>query len=118
MKYITVLDNKVISTRTDSLNRILAGEVVDNGTYGNIGDVLINEVWQKDPSEIAEQEKQQRILQLKENITNKNYLSEVVTNEQAELKTLLEINEYVSVANQIQLAIDAYTLELIEGGVI
>jgi len=69
-------------------------------------------------ADIAEQEKRQRIYTLKEIITNKNFLGEVVTTEQTELKTLLEVSEYITVESQIQSAIDDYTLSLIEGGVI
>jgi hypothetical protein len=39
--------------------------------------------------EIAEQAKQQRIAELKEIITNKNYLGDDVTEERAELRELL-----------------------------
>jgi len=116
MKFLTIKDNKIIGTR--EATEIVNGEVIDDGTYGNVGEVLINGVWQKDPQEIAEQEKQERIYTLKEIITDKNLLSEVVTTEQAELKTLLEIAEYVPVESQIQSAIDNYTLSLIEGGLL
>ena len=116
MKFITIKDNKIVGTR--EAKEIVEGEVVDDGTYGNLGEILIDGVWQKDPLEIAEQEKRQRISQLKEVITNKNYLSEVVTTEQAELKILLQTVEYLSVESQIQSAIDDYTLSLIEGGLL
>ena len=116
MKFITIKDNKIVGTR--EAKEIVTGEVVDDGTYGNLGDILLVGVWQKDPLEIVEQEKQERIYTLKEIITDKNLLGEVVTAEQAELKTLLEISEYIIVETQIQTAIDDYTLELLEGGII
>lgn len=86
-RYIVIKDNKIISERF--YTEAVEGEILDNGTYGNLGDVLINGTWQKDPSEIQLIQKRTRILELKEIIDNKNYLGDDVTAERAELRELL-----------------------------
>jgi len=86
-RYLTIQDNKIVSDRF--YNEIVDGEIEDDGTYGEVGMILLDGVWQKDPQEIAEQAKQQRISELKQIIDNKNYLGDDVTEERAELRTLL-----------------------------
>jgi hypothetical protein len=86
-RFLTIIDNKIISDR--HYTEIVDGEVEDDGTYGEVGMILLDGVWQRDPQEIAEQSKQQRIAELKEIITNKNYLGDDVAEERAELRVLL-----------------------------
>ena len=86
-RYLMVKNNKIISERY--FTKILEGEILDDGSYGNVGDTLIDGVWQKDPAELEEQAKQTRISELKELIDNKNYLGDDVTAERAELRMLL-----------------------------
>ena len=86
-RFVTVINNKIISDRY--YDKIVEGEIEDDGTYGEVGMIIINGTWQKDPQEIAEQIKQNRIAELKETITNKNYLGDDVTVERTELRALL-----------------------------
>lgn len=86
-RFLIIVNNKIISDR--SALEIVDGEIEDNGTYGEVGMILLDGVWQKDPQEIAEQIKQNRISELKEIITNKNYLGDDVTVERTELRALL-----------------------------
>jgi hypothetical protein len=87
LRFITIKNNKIISDRFAT--SIVDGEVLDDGTYGEVGQVLINGAWVDDPVEVERQLKQQRILELKELITDKKLLDMDCTLEQLELKTLL-----------------------------
>ena len=90
MKIITIKNNKIIEKKEVSSHYVMCeSDVLDDGTYGEVGQVLINGAWQKDPIVIAEQANQQRIAELKQIIDNKNYLGDDVTEERAELRTLL-----------------------------
>lgn len=88
-KFVTIVDNKIVSERYG--NEIVDGEALssDNLLAANVGDVLIDGVWQKDPNDIAEAEKQTRISALKETIANKKLLDMDCIQEQLELKQLL-----------------------------
>lgn len=86
-RFITILNNKIIAERWYS--EMVEGEIEDDGTYGKVGDVLIDGIWQRDPNEIAEQQNQLRIAQLKEIISNKKLLNMDCTAEQNELRGLL-----------------------------
>ena len=86
-RFLTIKNNRIISDRW--YDEIVDGEIEDDGTYGEVGMILLDGVWQKNPQEIAEQIKQNRIAELKEIITNKNYLGDDVTAERTELRELL-----------------------------
>lgn len=86
-RYLTIVNNKIVSDRYFA--EIVDGEIEDDGTYGEVGMILIDGVWQKDPEEIAEEQKQQHIAELKLTITNKKLLDMDCTAEQTELKELL-----------------------------
>jgi hypothetical protein len=88
-RFLTIQDNKLIAERYAL--EIVEGEIESTEEFNSVevGMILLDGTWQKDPQEIAEQAKQQRILELKEIITNKNYLGDDVTEERAELRVLL-----------------------------
>jgi len=88
-RYLTIQNYRLISERF--ANEIVDGEIESTEEFGNVkvGMILLDGVWQKDPQEIAEQIKQSRISELKEIITNKNYLGDDVTVERTELRALL-----------------------------
>ena len=88
-RFLTIVNNKIVAERY--AQEIVDGEVWEDGTTVNAkcGDMLIDGVWQRDPLEIAEEAKQKRIAELKELITNKNFLGDDVTEERNELRTLL-----------------------------
>lgn len=89
-RFLIIQNNKIIADRYDSREIIQDGEVEDDGTYGKQGEVLIDGVWKRDPKEIAEQIKQNRIAELKEIIDTKGrYLGDDVSDERAELRELL-----------------------------
>jgi hypothetical protein len=88
-RFLTIQNNKFIAERYAL--EIVEGEVEATEEFNSVevGMILLDGVWQKDPQEIAEQAKQQRIAELKEIITNKNYLGDDVAEERAELRVLL-----------------------------
>lgn len=88
-RFLTIQNNRLISER--HALEIVDGEIEATEEFGNVivGMVLINDVWQVDPQEIMEQQKQSRISELKALITNKKLLDMDCTKEQAELKLLL-----------------------------
>lgn len=86
-RFLIIENNKIIGDRW--YDEIVDGEIEDDGTYGEVGMILLDGVWQKDPQEIAEQIKQNRIAELKIEITNKKLLDMDCTAEQTELKGLL-----------------------------
>ena len=86
-RFLVIHDNKIVAERYAV--SIVEGEIQDDGTYGKFGQVLIDGVWVDDPTEIAENAKQARIIELKEIIVNKKLLDMDCTLEQIELKTLL-----------------------------
>ena len=86
-RFVVIKSNKIVSSRFAT--SIVEGEIQDDGTYGSVGQVLINGSWVDDPVEIVERDKQNRIAELKALIDNKNYLGDSVTVERAELRTLL-----------------------------
>ena len=87
--FLTIINGKITYSRQDTRDIKLEHEVEDDGTYGNVGDILIDGVWKPDPLSVAEQAKQQRITELKTLIDNKRYLGDDVTAEQTELRELL-----------------------------
>jgi hypothetical protein len=88
-RFLTIQNNRLIAERYAL--EIVEGEIESTEEFNGVevGMILLDGVWQKDPQEIAEQAKQQRIAELKEIITNKNYLGDDVTEERAELRVLL-----------------------------
>ena len=88
-RFLTIQNNKLLADRYGL--EIVEGEIEATEEFEGVevGMILLNGVWQKDPQEIAEQIKQNRIAELKEIITNKNYLGDDVTVERAELRELL-----------------------------
>lgn len=88
-RFLTIQNNRIISER--SALEIVDGEIEATKEFDGVevGMILLDGVWQKDPQEIAEQIKQNRIAELKEIITNKNYLGDDVTVERTELRALL-----------------------------
>ena len=86
-RYVVVENNKIISERY--FDKIVEGEILDDGTYGTVGQVLINGSWVDDPVEVANNAKSARIQELKIEITNKKLLDMDCVAEQTELKTLL-----------------------------
>ena len=86
-RYVVVENNKIISERY--FDKIVEGEIIDDGSYGTVGQVLINGLWVDDPVEIASNIKSARIQELKMAITNKKLLDMDCVAEQTELKTLL-----------------------------
>lgn len=88
-RFLTIQNNRLIAERYAL--EIVEGEIETTEEFKGVevGMILLGGTWQKDPQEIAEQAKQQRITELKEIITNKNYLGDDVTEERAELRVLL-----------------------------
>lgn len=88
-RFLTIQNNHLISERFAI--EIVNGEIESTTDFDNVevGMILLDGVWQRDPQEIAEQQKQQRIAELKELINNKNYLGDDVSVERAELRQLL-----------------------------
>ena len=62
-RYVVIKNNKIISER--HFDKIVEGEIIDNGTYGTVGQVLINGSWVDDPVDIANIIKSTRIQELK-----------------------------------------------------
>lgn len=44
-RFLTITNNKIISDRFAL--EIVDGEIEDDGTYGEVGDILVNGVWTK-----------------------------------------------------------------------
>lgn len=88
-RFLIIQNNRLIAERYAL--EIVEGEIEATEEFEGVevGMILLNGVWQKDPQEIAEQIKQNRIAELKEIITNKNYLGDDVSDERAELRELL-----------------------------
>lgn len=86
-RFLTIQNNKIICDRW--YNEIAVGEIEDDGTYGEVGMILLDGVWQVDPQEILESQKQSRISELKTLIGNLKLLDMDCATEQAELKQLL-----------------------------
>ena len=88
-RFLTIQNNRLISDRYAL--EIVDGEIESTEEFDNVkvGMILLDGIWQVDPQEIAEQIKQNRIAELKELITNKNYLGDDVTAERTELRALL-----------------------------
>lgn len=86
-RFLTIQNNKIISDRY--YDEIVDGEIEDDGTYGEVGMILLDGTWQKDQEEIAEQIKQNRIKELEISIARLKLLDMDCANEQAELKQLL-----------------------------
>jgi hypothetical protein len=88
-RFLIIQDNRLIADRY--AQEIVEGEIEATEEFEGVevGMVLLNGVWQRDPQEIAEQTKQARIAELKELIDNKNYLGDDVTAERNELRELL-----------------------------
>ena len=87
-RFLTIENNKIIGERYDSRELIQNGEIEDDGTYGNVGDILLDGIWQKDLQEIAEQAKQSRIAELTTLIEKKRIRGYDVSAEIAELEEL------------------------------
>lgn len=85
-RFVTINNNKIVSDRF--YNEIADGEIEDDGTYGEVGMILLNGVWRKDPKEIEEQQKQIRIFELEEKIRKLKNIDMDCSIEQLELKTL------------------------------
>ena len=88
-RYVVVENNKIVSERY--FDKIVEGEIIDDGTYGAVGQVLIKGSWVDDPVQIANNIKSTRIQELKIEITNKKLLDMDCATEQKELKTLLNL---------------------------
>jgi hypothetical protein len=88
-RFLIIQDNRLIADRY--AQEIVEGEIEATEEFENVevGMILLDGAWQRDPQEIAEQAKQQRILELKDIITNKKLLDMDCTVEQAELRELL-----------------------------
>lgn len=88
-RFLTIQNNKLISDRF--AEEIVNGEIEATSEFENVqvGMILLDGVWQVAPQEIAEQEKQSRIIELKETISNKKLLDMDCTAEQTELRGLL-----------------------------
>lgn len=86
-RFLTIQNNKIICDRW--YNEIAVGEIEDDGTYGEVGMILLDGVWQVDPQEILKSQKQSRISELKTLIGNLKLLDMDCATEQAELKQLL-----------------------------
>lgn len=89
MKVYNIANNRINEIKNVNEDYVLLEGDFVGEINGTVGDILINGVWQKDPNVIAEQQKQERITELKQTITNKKLLDMDCTAEQAELKTLL-----------------------------
>ena len=63
-RYLTIQDNRMIGERF--AQEIVNGEIEATPEFKDVkvGMVLFDGVWQKDPQELAEQQKQQRISEL------------------------------------------------------
>lgn len=85
-RFLTIQDNKIVSDRF--YTEIVDGEIEDDGTYGEVGMILLDGVWKVDPQEIVEQQKQFRILELEEKIRKLKNIDMDCSTEQAELKVL------------------------------
>lgn len=88
-RFLTIQNNRLISERYAL--EIVSGEIESTDEFENVevGMIFLEGVWQRDPQEIAEEQKQQRIAELKLTITNKKLLDMDCTAEQTELKLLL-----------------------------
>jgi hypothetical protein len=88
-RFLTIQNNRLIAERRAL--EMVEGEIEATPEFDNVevGMILLDGVWQRDPQEIVEQAKQARIAELKELIDNKNYLGDDVTAERAELRELL-----------------------------
>jgi len=86
-RFLTIKNGKI--TRERTFTEIVDGEILDDGTYGTVGQVLINDSWVDDPVEIANNIRSARIQELKMEITNKKLLDMDCVAEQNELRTLL-----------------------------
>ena len=88
-RFLIIKNNKLLSERFAL--EIVQGEIEATEEFDNVqvGMILLDGVWQKDPQEIAEQIKQYRIAELKQSITNLKLLDIDCTAEQTELKALL-----------------------------
>jgi hypothetical protein len=88
-RFLTIQNNRLLAERFAT--SIVEGEIESTPEFNGIeiGMILLDGVWQRDPQEIAEQAKQVRITELKELITNKLLLGDDVTAERAELRELL-----------------------------
>ena len=81
-RFLTIQNNRLIGERYAT--EIVDGEIESTEEFENVGVgmVLLNGVWQRDPQEIAEQQKQERISELKQSITNLKLLDMDCTAEQ------------------------------------
>ena len=57
-RFLRIKNNMIIQERFDSLNRMVDGEIVDDGTFGKVGQVFKNGTWQDeneimDPDEVS-----------------------------------------------------------------
>ena len=88
-RFLTIQNNQLVSERY--AKEIVDGEIEATEEFENVnvGMILIDGVWQRNPIEIAEQQKQEQILELKETISNKKLLDMNCAAEQTELKQLL-----------------------------
>lgn len=90
-RFLTIQNDRLISDRF--AEEIVTGEIESTSEFDNVqvGMILIDGVWQKDPIEIEEEYKQSRISELKALITNKKLLDMDCTEEQNELRGLLRL---------------------------
>lgn len=87
-RFVVIKNSKIVAERYGDV--IAEGEIPDDGTYGEFGQVKsLDGSWIRDPEEVAFFEKQTRINELKEAITLKNLLGDDSTLEKAQLRTLL-----------------------------
>lgn len=89
-RFLTIKNNKIVGERFAA--EIVDGEIESTQEHDGVelGMVLVDGIWQVDPQDIINEQKQNRIIELKETIENKGYyLGEDVTAEREELKQLL-----------------------------
>lgn len=44
-RFITIQNNMIVGERYDSLNRIVQGEIIDDGSFGEVGQVWNGSEW-------------------------------------------------------------------------
>lgn len=89
MNIVSIINNKILEKKTVGNNYQMSEfDFLDNGEYGEIGEILIEGVWQRDPQEIAEQDKQLRISELETLIEKKKLRGYDYSVELSELELL------------------------------
>lgn len=88
-RFLTIVNNKLIADRF--AYEIVDGEIEETEEYKDIkvGMICIDNIWQFDPKEIEEKNKQERIYELERIIDIKIRLGDDVTLERNEYRELL-----------------------------